>query len=1517
MPKTPSPAVQRRRLNRLRWMIALSLMTPGVSLADNGLQAATGIAGTPLITDQHGVPVIDIVAPNASGLSHNQFLDYNVNKPGLVLNNALQAGQSQLAGALAANPQFQGQAASTILSEVISRNASRIEGPQEIFGRPADYILANPNGITLNGGGFINTTRAGFLVGTAELEDQRIKYLDTRAANGTLEILDAGQSNRAGALELIAPRIESRGTLEARDELSLVVGRNRIDVADGQVIEHLAAPAGSIDARLFGAMQAGRIRILSTALGAGVRMGSSQLQARDGIDMDSAGTLEISASAEQPGRLYSENGAVNLKAADDLSLDAVRVQAPQVNIKAGKNLTLDARTRETISRERQSREEKWWFVTTETYDRESTRTQRQQVGSQILASQDINLQAGDDLRMVAATVEAGGDLSVNVGKDLTISAGTDSLQVDEQIRHRKHLWRGDKDSSSYQESARASALSGLQVSLTSKGSTQILGSTLNSAGDMSLKAGNLEVAAVTLKSDENTRNYSGDLVSGTFFGKNGQTEAKGQQGSGSTLQAQGALTVAADQVQIKGSRVQAKGDALLLSEKARLSVEATQNQSSVDQRETDSKLFGLITETSQRQEQRQQVLSSDVASESNLRLASADDLQVIGSRLEAGKQLHLQAQNNISVSTAEQLQSVSEQNQQQGFTASASQTQDAADGKPDSRQYTASVGYGTVRTDTTKTDLEQVASTLKGAGVQLNSGNDINLNGSYIEAVEGDLQLDGRAVTLTVAHEQQSQQTTSTESGGGLRVSGGIDAVGSAFEGYHKRQVLDERASQAQRSSLVAAGDVQLKAVKLVNEAARLTAGRSLELQASTVDNRAVDDTQESELTQTNWQASLGASLVYKDLTRPVENLVTGTEASRFQQASIEDALAPPTLGADLEFKHLNRKELKRSSTAQVTELTAQHITLKADTLNDTGTQYRATQGPLAIQAQSHRFAAAQDSTGKRVERLDVDAAVRVETSTGSDINLRLSGKGGSLLTDNSSQTARPGSLYGQTGIQIQVGSDGLYEGTRFNAGDGSLEISAKGNLSLVQANDQQRQQENKLEGNAWFKAGNAPAGSALELRGYLDQSKLDSIDTQARVVEIDAKGKVQLQAGGALELVGGRIGSSAAKVSDIELQSAGALKVSTGVDTHEAQGSNLGGGLELLGKSTSNGKGGGLGGHFSTGRVDESSSTASGANWFAKEQLLLSSAAGQDDALQLQGVKASANQIAVTAREGGVLIEAATSSDRRNNLDITAGAGINAAPGASSQQAKRGLYARGQVNIDRRDNLTFDNSQWRAGQISLTSLTDTRLEGVGLDAGRIDGQVGGDLRITSRQDQVDSLKVAVDARLSQERNPQGYINAANAVAGPLAGKVEKQVGSALQKVDPKTSPTFTLKVEHTQRNTVASQSALNAREGIALEVGGRVLLSGASLQANRGKVQLGGAPVTQQALQGRDYYREVGVNASNAPVDLVSGLINVYGSGGNANGGEQPVDLGLLRTSGHDRSSILASSIKEGGKPR
>ncbi|MEB0009957.1 hypothetical protein, partial [Pseudomonas sp. RTB2] len=80
---------------------------------------------------------------------------------------------------------------------------------------------------------------------------------------------------------LIAPRIDSEGRLSARDQLNLTVGRNQVDFASGQVRQ--VDPASKtqdqrIDARLFGAMQAGRINIISTAEGAGVRVGGVQVQ---------------------------------------------------------------------------------------------------------------------------------------------------------------------------------------------------------------------------------------------------------------------------------------------------------------------------------------------------------------------------------------------------------------------------------------------------------------------------------------------------------------------------------------------------------------------------------------------------------------------------------------------------------------------------------------------------------------------------------------------------------------------------------------------------------------------------------------------------------------------------------------------------------------------------------------------------------------------------------------------------------------------------------------------------------------------------------------------------------------------------------------------------------------------------------------------------------------------------------------------------------------------------------------
>ncbi|MHC6227071.1 hemagglutinin repeat-containing protein [Pseudomonas sp. X10] len=1494
----------------LRWAIFLCLLAPCAALADGGLTPASGPGGTPLINNGHGVPVIDIVAPNARGLSHNQFLDYNVGKPGLVLNNATQAGQSQLAGALAANPQFQGQAASTILNEVISRNASLIEGPQEIFGRPADYVLANPNGITLNGGSFINTTRAGFLVGSPDIQEQQLKHLDTLKASGSLQVLKDGQSNAEGALELIAPRIESLGPLEARDDLTLTAGRNRIDAASGQVLRHLPGTSSSLDASLFGAMRAGRIRIVSTAEGAGVRMGAVDVAGRDGIHISSSGSLTVNGTGQKHALLHSEQGTLSLGARDDLELSATVGKAERIDVKAGKDLTLSTQTREAIKRDRDSWNKKAWFITTETYSREATRTDREHVGSELQASADVALQSGQDMRLKGAKVEAGGTLSADSKGQMGILAVHDSSQEDVKVRHRKHLWRGDSDSSQYQEKAVQSRLHGEQVALSSGGDFKLQGSSVTSRSDMTIKAQQVEITDTLLKHQGSSRDYRGDLVSGTFFGDRAGDDRHDEQAVGSHVQSGGELSVSAHRVGIKGSTLDSTGDAILYSDKALLSVESAQSTSSSSQHESDSKLFGLIGKKREHNSSTQDVLVSDVSSKSNLRLASADELKVHGARLSAGQQLQLEAQKDISIASAQAQVSQETSEQDRGFTASAGQTQQAQDGKPESRQYNASLSYEVKQVTRKETHNTQVGSELSGASVDIKNGAHLQVNGSKVSASDGDLVLQAKQLTLGASRNEKNAQTSTTQSGGGLALSGGIDRLGSAFEGHRNQETLSEQDTLHQRSELGASGDVKITASELVTEAAKVDAGKQLLVEAEQVENRVVEDRQKRSQTTNNWRGSLGGSVEYRGLTRPIENLINGQEASRFQQASVEDSLAAPSAGADLTLSHLSRQAEDIKGTAQVSELTGGTVTVKATTIDDQGTAYRATQGKLQIQAQSHHLNAARDTQQNHVQRLDFDTDLRVDTNTGEDINVRLAGKGGSLDKRNVGETARPGSLYGQTGIQVQLGSDGRYEGSRIDAGEGSLALTSAGSLTLAQATDRHRQEEKSLDGNGWAKGGNSPLGTGLEARGYLNHRQQQNQDTQARIAEIDAKGDVTIKSGGDLLLEGTRIGSRDAKVENIRLDSDGLLQVKAASNTHEAKGSQLGGGLEASGKKGTS-SGGSLGGHIGSGRIDEQATTASAASFTAKKQLSLASHAREDQALHLQGLQASAGQIDLKTEHGGMLVESSSNTDRRDNLDIKAGAGFNKAQGATAELNTSGLHGRVQVAMDKRNNLSHGNSQLRADRIVIDSLDDTRLEGAQVDAKQVTGQVGGDLVVASRKDSVDSLELKVDGRLSKEKNPQGYTNAATALAGPAGGKVAEKAGPTLSKAEPGLSPTFSLDLSRTQSDTVPHQSTLSGRDGIDLQVTGETRLTGAKLHAANGRIDLGGSPVTQETLNSRDYRRDVALDASNAPVDLTTAVVDAI-KNRDASSGENALDLGLLRTSGHDRSSQLASSLQQ-----
>ena len=82
----------------------------------DGIVVAT--PGTSLGQAGNGVPIVNIATPNGSGLSHNQFHDYNVGTQGVILNNvANQTGATQLGGIIVGNPNLTNRIAAQTITQ--------------------------------------------------------------------------------------------------------------------------------------------------------------------------------------------------------------------------------------------------------------------------------------------------------------------------------------------------------------------------------------------------------------------------------------------------------------------------------------------------------------------------------------------------------------------------------------------------------------------------------------------------------------------------------------------------------------------------------------------------------------------------------------------------------------------------------------------------------------------------------------------------------------------------------------------------------------------------------------------------------------------------------------------------------------------------------------------------------------------------------------------------------------------------------------------------------------------------------------------------------------------------------------------------------------------------------------------------------------------------------------------------------------------------------------------------------
>ncbi len=112
-----------------------------------------------------GIYVVQITAPSAAGVSHNRYTRFDVDPKGVILNNNTTFSEATLGLMTAGNQNLAGRPASVILNEVTSASPTVLRGIVEVAGTPAQVVIANPTGISCQGCGFVNASRATLFTG--------------------------------------------------------------------------------------------------------------------------------------------------------------------------------------------------------------------------------------------------------------------------------------------------------------------------------------------------------------------------------------------------------------------------------------------------------------------------------------------------------------------------------------------------------------------------------------------------------------------------------------------------------------------------------------------------------------------------------------------------------------------------------------------------------------------------------------------------------------------------------------------------------------------------------------------------------------------------------------------------------------------------------------------------------------------------------------------------------------------------------------------------------------------------------------------------------------------------------------------------------------------------------------------------------------------------------------------------------------------------------------------------------
>ena len=203
-------------------------------------------------------------------------------------------------------------------------------------GQRADVILANPNGITINGGGYINTNRAMVTTGVPQVDAAgALRGYEVRKGDVRIEGKGINASNLTG-FDIVSRAAVINAEIHAK-ELKVITGQNSYDPATGKVTalpsDGTPPPAVAIDSTALGGMYAGLITLTSTEKGVGVNL--------DGM-VQSTGDLRITADGRLVAGKAAAKGTSDIIAGKDLTIKAGGVAADKARLAAQGKVSITA-----------------------------------------------------------------------------------------------------------------------------------------------------------------------------------------------------------------------------------------------------------------------------------------------------------------------------------------------------------------------------------------------------------------------------------------------------------------------------------------------------------------------------------------------------------------------------------------------------------------------------------------------------------------------------------------------------------------------------------------------------------------------------------------------------------------------------------------------------------------------------------------------------------------------------------------------------------------------------------------------------------------------------------------------------------------------------------------------------------------------------------------------------------------------------------------------------------------------